>query len=96
MVCTLLTLYYYLLYNLSTIKSLLSFYSSHNSMPLSLMPQGVFDGVTGVFTKPIDGAREDGVEGFFKGVGKGVVGLVTRPASGVIDFASGSFDAVMR
>lgn len=54
------------------------------------------DGVTGVFTKPIDGAREEGVEGFFKGMGKGVVGLVTRPASGVIDFASGSFDAVMR
>ncbi|KAG0723185.1 Vacuolar protein sorting-associated protein 13 [Chionoecetes opilio] len=57
---------------------------------------GVMDGVTGVFLKPIDGAREEGVEGFFKGVGKGVVGLVTRPASGVIDFASGSFDAVMR
>ena len=56
----------------------------------------MFDGVTGVFTKPIDGAREEGVEGFFKGMGKGVVGLVTRPASGVIDFASGSFDAVMR
>lgn len=57
---------------------------------------GVVDGVTGVFLKPIDGAREEGVEGFFKGMGKGVVGLVTRPASGVIDFASGSFDAVMR
>ncbi|KAK8753087.1 hypothetical protein OTU49_002418, partial [Cherax quadricarinatus] len=57
---------------------------------------GVVDGVTGVFLKPIDGAKEEGVEGFFKGVGKGMVGLVTRPASGVIDFASGSFDAVMR
>ena len=56
----------------------------------------MFDGVTGVFLKPIAGARDEGVEGFFKGVGKGVVGLVTRPASGVIDFASGSFDAVMR
>ncbi|XP_042203320.1 vacuolar protein sorting-associated protein 13-like isoform X2 [Homarus americanus] len=57
---------------------------------------GVVDGVTGVFMKPIDGAKEEGFEGFFKGVGKGMVGLVTRPASGVIDFASGSFDAVMR
>lgn len=54
------------------------------------------DGVTGVFTKPISGAREEGVEGFFKGMGKGVVGLVTRPAAGVIDFASGSLDAVKR
>jgi len=57
---------------------------------------GVFDGVTGVFVKPFEGAKQQGVEGFFKGVGKGVVGLVTRPTSGVIDFASGSLDAVKR
>ena len=57
---------------------------------------GVFDGVTGVFVKPVTGAMDEGVEGFFKGVGKGMVGLVTRPASGVIDFASGSFGAVKR
>ncbi|XP_076249315.1 vacuolar protein sorting 13C isoform X2 [Calliopsis andreniformis] len=57
---------------------------------------GVVDGVTGVVMKPISGAKEEGVEGFFKGFGKGVVGLVTRPTAGVIDFASGSFGAVKR
>ncbi|XP_021940255.1 vacuolar protein sorting-associated protein 13 isoform X3 [Zootermopsis nevadensis] len=57
---------------------------------------GVVDGVSGVFLKPISGAKQEGVEGFFKGVGKGVMGLVTRPTAGVIDFASGSFDAVKR
>ncbi|CAH2233181.1 jg13113 [Pararge aegeria aegeria] len=57
---------------------------------------GVVDGVTGVFTKPIEGAREQGVEGFFKGLGVGAVGLVARPTAGVVDFASGSFDAVKR
>ncbi|CAL7938935.1 unnamed protein product [Xylocopa violacea] len=57
---------------------------------------GVFDGVAGVVMKPISGAKEEGVEGFFKGFGKGVVGLVTRPTAGVIDFASGSFGAVKR
>ncbi|XP_055538544.1 intermembrane lipid transfer protein Vps13 isoform X2 [Wyeomyia smithii] len=57
---------------------------------------GVFDGVTGVFTKPISGAKEEGFEGFFKGLGKGAVGLVARPIAGVTDFASGSFDAVKR
>ncbi|XP_049870372.1 intermembrane lipid transfer protein Vps13 isoform X3 [Pectinophora gossypiella] len=57
---------------------------------------GVFDGVTGVFTKPIEGAREEGVEGFFKGLGKGAVGLVARPTAGVVDFAAGSLDAVKR
>lgn len=57
---------------------------------------GVFDGVTGVFTKPFSGAKSDGVEGFFKGLGKGAVGLVARPTAGIVDFASGSFDAVKR
>ena len=54
------------------------------------------DGVSGVVLKPISGAKQKGVEGFFKGVGKGVVGLVTRPTAGVIDFASGLFGAVKR
>ncbi|XP_050667360.1 intermembrane lipid transfer protein Vps13 isoform X3 [Leptidea sinapis] len=57
---------------------------------------GFVDGVTGVFTKPIEGAQEHGVEGFFRGLGMGAVGLVARPTAGVVDFASGSFDAVKR
>ena len=32
---------------------------------------GIVEGVTGVATKPYQGARDDGVGGFFKGVGKG-------------------------
>lgn len=70
------------------------------NLNFSLVPvlplQGVFEGVTGVVTKPIEGARDEGFGGFVVGMGKGVVGLVTRPASGVIDFASESFDAVVR
>jgi len=58
--------------------------------------QGVFDGVTGIVRKPIEGAKREGVEGFFKGVGKGLVGVVTRPTSGVIDFASSSFEGIKR
>ncbi|XP_049821668.1 intermembrane lipid transfer protein Vps13-like isoform X2 [Aethina tumida] len=57
---------------------------------------GVFDGVTGVFTKPVTGAKEEGVEGFFKGLGKGAIGLVARPTAGIVDFASTSFDVVKR
>ncbi|KAM8714231.1 hypothetical protein ACLKA7_014379 [Drosophila subpalustris] len=57
---------------------------------------GFVDGVTGVVTKPVSGAREQGVEGFFKGLGKGAIGLVARPTAGVVDFASGSFEAVRR
>jgi vacuolar protein sorting-associated protein 13A/C len=46
--------------------------------------------------KPYSGAKQEGVEGFFKGFGKGVVGLVTRPTAGIVDFASGSLGAVRR
>jgi vacuolar protein sorting-associated protein 13A/C len=49
-----------------------------------------------VHSKMFVGARQDGFGGFFKGVGKGVVGLVARPTGGIIDFASGTFDSVKR
>ncbi|KHJ44017.1 hypothetical protein D918_05710 [Trichuris suis] len=57
---------------------------------------GVVDGVTGVFVKPIEGAREEGAIGFAKGLGKGLIGMVTRPVSGVVDFASSSLEAVKK
>ncbi|CAG2068073.1 unnamed protein product [Timema podura] len=44
-------------------------------MTFMIVLQGVVDGVSGVIMKPISGAREEGVEGFFKGVGKGMMGL---------------------
>ena len=46
--------------------------------------------------QPVEGAMDEGVGGFFKGVGKGVVGLVARPTGGIVDFASGTFDSVKR
>lgn len=42
------------------------------------------------------GARADGVEGFFKGFGKGIMGLVTRPAVGVFDMVSTTLDGIRR
>lgn len=41
-------------------------------------------GVTGVFTKPFEGAQQEGAKGFFKGVGKGVLGLVASPITAVL------------
>lgn len=55
--------------------------------------RGFVSGLTGVFTQPLEGAKEDGVEGLFKGMGRGVVGIVAQPVTGVIDFASGSLHA---
>jgi len=57
---------------------------------------GFLGGISGVVLKPIEGAKDEGFGGFFKGVGKGVAGLVTRPTGGIVDFASGTFDTVKR
>ncbi|CAF4595936.1 unnamed protein product, partial [Rotaria sp. Silwood2] len=57
---------------------------------------GFVDGVTGVVTKPIRGAKHGGATGFFKGLGQGAVGLVARPTGGVVDFASTSLDLIKR
>ncbi|KAH9898385.1 vacuolar protein sorting-associated protein 13 [Cubamyces lactineus] len=45
-------------------------------------------GVEGVLLKPIEGAESEGAKGFFKGVGKGLIGAVTKPVIGVLDLAS--------
>ncbi|EHL03290.1 putative Vacuolar protein sorting-associated protein 13 [Glarea lozoyensis 74030] len=45
-------------------------------------------GVGGLARKPLEGAEQEGVAGFFKGVGKGVLGVMTKPAIGVFDLAS--------
>jgi hypothetical protein len=44
----------------------------------------ILGGVTGIFTKPFQGAKKDGAKGFVKGVGKGVLGLVASPFTAVL------------
>ncbi|KAF9459895.1 vacuolar protein sorting-associated protein 13 [Collybia nuda] len=48
----------------------------------------VTSAMEGVLMKPIEGAESEGALGFFKGVGKGLVGVVTKPVIGVFDLAS--------
>lgn len=45
-------------------------------------------GVKGVFTKPIEGARRDGISGFFKGTLNGIAGLIVKPVAGAMDMIS--------
>lgn len=42
------------------------------------------------------GAQKEGAAGFFKGVGKGLVGAVARPTGGIIDMASSTFQGIKR
>ncbi|CAF4857391.1 unnamed protein product [Rotaria sp. Silwood1] len=57
---------------------------------------GFVEGVKGVITKPVSGAKESGASGFVKGLGKGFMGLVTRPTGGIVDFTSTSLDLIKR
>ncbi|PFH54473.1 hypothetical protein AMATHDRAFT_72271 [Amanita thiersii Skay4041] len=52
------------------------------------LASSVTSAVEGVLMKPIEGAETEGAIGFFKGIGKGLVGAVTKPVVGVFDLAS--------
>ncbi|KAI8995643.1 vacuolar protein sorting-associated protein 13 [Trametes punicea] len=52
------------------------------------LASSVVSGVEGVVLKPIEGAESEGAKGFFKGVGKGLIGAVTKPVIGVLDLAA--------
>lgn len=41
-----------------------------------------------MITQPLRGARQGGILGFLKGIAKGLVGVVTKPITGVFDLAS--------
>ena len=45
----------------------------------------IYSGITGVYTKPIEGAKKQGLFGFIKGGAQGAAGLVTKTISGGID-----------
>jgi hypothetical protein len=50
--------------------------------------QGFREGVTGVVRAPIRGAEKRGLEGFAKGLGKGLLGLLVKPIIGITDAAT--------
>ncbi|KAM0269457.1 hypothetical protein ACHAQH_009709 [Verticillium albo-atrum] len=59
---------------------------------------GFYEGITGIVTKPMEGAKKEGTFGFIKGVGKGSMGLITRPGSamfGLVAYpAQGAYKSV--
>lgn len=44
---------------------------------------GFYDGITGLVTQPIRGARKEGAAGFMKGAVKGAFGLVLKPGASI-------------
>ena len=51
---------------------------------------GFVHGITGLITSPIRGATEEGLIGFIKGIGKGLIGIAAKPTAGVLQFVSSS------
>lgn len=66
-----------------------SFTSGFNSLV-----QGVSSGFNGIATDPLQGAKKDGTAGFFKGLGKGLVGMPTKTMIGFLDMANNVSDGI--
>jgi len=58
------------------------------------LAKGVFDGVTGIFTKPVEGAMHGGAVGFFAGMGRGLLGTVVKPVVGALDAVATISDGI--
>lgn len=43
---------------------------------------GLYDGISGLVTQPMRGAQKEGAAGLLKGFGKGIGGLIAKPAAG--------------
>lgn len=55
---------------------------------------GLLGGVTSIVKNTYNGAQADGVSGMFLGLGKGMLGTITKPMIGVLDLASETANAV--
>ena len=52
------------------------------------LAHSTWDGISGIWKDPIQGAAEDGYKGAIAGFGQGVMGLVCKPLVGVMDLGS--------
>uniref|UniRef100_A0A8B9FTC5 Vacuolar protein sorting 13 homolog A n=1 Tax=Amazona collaria TaxID=241587 RepID=A0A8B9FTC5_9PSIT len=68
-------------------------YQQKRREAMNKQPTGLREGITrggkGLVSK-------EGAAGFFKGVGKGLVGAVARPTGGIIDMASSTFQGIKK
>merc|ERR1719350_1537472 len=55
---------------------------------------GMFGGLTSIASETYIGVANEGVTGFFTGLGWGLVGTITKPAIGILDLATGAATAV--
>lgn len=56
----------------------------------------IVDAATGIIRKPVEGAKNEGFGGFFKGIGMGLFNALARSTGGIVDFANTSFEQLKR
>ncbi|CAK68476.1 unnamed protein product (macronuclear) [Paramecium tetraurelia] len=56
--------------------------------------KGVAGGISGFFSKPIQGAQQNGASGLLKGLWQGTSGLIIKPVTGVLDVISKTSEGV--
>ncbi|KAK2751038.1 hypothetical protein FQN57_000113 [Myotisia sp. PD_48] len=57
---------------------------------------GFYDGISGLVTQPVEGAKEHGAAGVIKGIGRGIGGLVLKPGAGVFAVAGYTLNGVYK
>jgi len=57
---------------------------------------GLYEGITGLVTKPYEGARKEGAAGFVKGFGKGIAGVYLKPAAGAFGIPAYAMKGIHR
>ena len=57
---------------------------------------GMSSAVTGLFVHPFQSAQSSGFTGFFKGMGKGLIGAVTKPVGGAANLISQTSMAILQ
>lgn len=58
------------------------------------LAQGFAFGVSGVVTKPMESARQNGLLGLAHGLGRAFLGIIVQPVSGALDFFSLTVDGI--
>jgi vacuolar protein sorting-associated protein 13A/C len=63
-------------------------------MGVKALGVGFREGATGVLSKPLQGAMDDGARGFVKGLGRGLLGVAAKPISGVASLVSKTAEGI--
>lgn len=58
------------------------------------LAQGFAFGMSGVVTKPVESARQNGILGLAHGLGRAFLGFIVQPVSGALDFFSLTVDGI--